>query len=51
MIMAWNYMCIWLAGDLRSMEDTELVGLVSAKTLGTVSLGTVHKKLSKKVEN
>ena len=43
----WEYMCNWLAGDLRSMEDTELVGLVTAKYLGTVSMGTLHKKLTK----
>ena len=47
MIMMWNYMCMWLAGDLRSVEQTELVGLIAAKTLGTVSMGTVHKKLTK----
>jgi hypothetical protein len=45
--MMWVYMCNWLAGDLRSVEDTELVGLVTAKTLGTVSMGTLHKKLTK----
>ena len=45
--MMWDYMCNWLAGDLRSMEDTELVGLVTAKSLGTVSMGTLHKKLTK----
>lgn len=50
MIMAWSYMCNWLEGSLRSVEDTELVGLVSAKYAGKVSLGTVHKNLSKKVE-
>lgn len=43
----WEYMCNWLAGDLRSMEDTELVGLVTAKSLGTVSMRTLHKKLTK----
>ena len=47
MIMMWNYMCMWLAGDFRSVEDTELVGLVAAKHLGTVSMGTLHKKLTK----
>ena len=49
--MMWEYMCNWLAGDLRGVEDAELVGLVTAKTLGKVSLGTVYKNLSKKVEN
>ena len=43
----WEYMCNWLAGDLRSVEDTELVGLVTAKSLGCVSMGTLHKKLTK----
>ena len=50
MIMVWSYMCNWLEGSFRNEEDTELVGLVTAKSVGKVNLGIIYKNLSKKVE-
>ena len=48
--ISWDYMVSWLKNPKRH-EDVSKIAMFSAKNVGTVRQGIVHKNLTKPVEN
>lgn len=46
----WMYMAMWLAGDCRAEDQTELLADAWTKKIGSVAPGVVHKSQTKPLE-